>query len=184
MADRSSKEVVISMRTALKAGHNLPLLVFGDNAFTIIDESKEATFTKWDDTNGVVYYFRLMSPQQEQGLNAESAKAISVSAIKYEFIQAMEVAPMPLKYLDDIFNSIDGEIGSGGSTMKPEFKAQIKHVFESYTDSRMALTPQERNAIHGAKIVQTSDDYYNGTFYEKFKESRDTEFHNRPVQQG
>lgn len=181
MAESNNKKVVIAMRTALKAGKNLPLLVFGDNAFVIVDESKEAAFTKWDDTNGILYYFRLLNPQHEQGFTNETAKAISVSAIKYEFIQAMEVSPMPLKFIDNLFETINQGIGSGGAQMKPEFCEQIKHVFNRYTDQNMELNPDARNAIHGVKIKSNADDYYNGRFYEQRQAQFDVKLHNLAV---
>ena len=46
---------VIKMRTALKAGKNLPLTVLIDNCFRVIDESMKGHFTFWDDDNGILY---------------------------------------------------------------------------------------------------------------------------------
>ena len=170
MADKTSKEVVITMRNALKAGRNLPLRVYADNTFVLIDESAEAAFTKWDDDNGVIYYFRLQSPFDSKGAGANYSQCISVNAIKYEFIQAMEVAPMPVKYLDDIFTSIEAE--TPNCKFKPEFKEQIKYVFDKYlSNDNIPMGPIVRNAYHGAKIKPEFDDYYSGYTYEPRKET-------------
>ena len=44
---------VIAVRDALKAGKNLPLTIYIDNAFRIVNENNVFQFTKWDDNNGV-----------------------------------------------------------------------------------------------------------------------------------
>ena len=49
------KDKVIKLRDALKADKNLPLRILIDNGFTTIDESYHLQFTKWDDTNGILY---------------------------------------------------------------------------------------------------------------------------------
>ena len=74
------KDVVISTRTALKAGHNLPIKVYSDNNFVIIDESLPLNFTKWDDENGVLYSFRLTSFDQSR-MPTNSDNSISVVAL-------------------------------------------------------------------------------------------------------
>ena len=172
-----SKETVISIRNALKAGKNLPLKVYADNDFIIVDESNAAQFTKWDDTNGVLYTFRLMSFDQSRTPN-NSDNAISVGAILYEFIQAMEVAPMPLKNFDDLMGSMAAE----GINMSTEFKDHIKHVFtELLHKDRWKLSPSDINAIHGANLRTKEDQYYAGHFSENFKETRDHAIHNQKI---
>ena len=170
MAEASTKEVVIKMRNALKAGRNLPLRVYADNTFVIVDEAAEAAFTKWDDDNGIIYYFRLQNPFDSKGAGAAYSQCISVSAIKYEFIQAMEVAPMPIKHIDEIFNSIDAE--TSNCKLKPEFKEQIKYVFNKYLSSEnIPMSSMVRNAYIGAKVHPEFDDYYSGYMYENRKET-------------
>ena len=170
MAELSNKEVIIKMRTALKAGRNLPLRVYADNTFVIVDEAAEAAFTKWDDDNGIVYYFRLQNPFDSKGAGAAYSQCISVSAIKYEFIQAMEVAPMPIKHIDEIFNSIDSQ--TENCKFKDKFKEQIKYVFNKYLSSdNIPMGSMVRNAYLGAKVHPEMDDYYSGYMYEARKET-------------
>ena len=55
------KAQVIKLRDELKCGKNLPVRVLINNSFTIIDESHHLQFTKWDDTNGILYSLRLIN---------------------------------------------------------------------------------------------------------------------------
>jgi len=170
MADLNSREVVIKMRDALKAGRNLPLRVYADNTFIIVDESSEAAFTKWLDDVGILIYFRLQNIFDAKGVGAAYSQCISVGAIKYEFIQTMEVAPMPLVHLDEIFDSIDSV--TTDNKLKPEFKEQIKYVYNKYlSKDNIPMGPKYRNAYLGAKVLPEGDDYYNGYMYEARKET-------------
>lgn len=164
-----TKEVVISTRTALKAGHNLPVKVYSDNNFVIIDESLPLNFTKWDDENGVLYSFRLSSfDQSRMPTNVENA--ISVVAIDYNNIQVMEVAPMPLEFFDELI----GTIKDSGVTFSDTFKEQIFYNFtEALHKDRWRLAPNDINAMTGAPVVDDSDHYYAGRFTEAFKETRE-----------
>lgn len=161
MADHTNKEVVISMRTALKAGRNLPLKVYADNGWIIVDESVTSSFTKWDDENGVIYYFRLADPMSSKHLR-NNPEVISVCAIKYEFIQAMEVVPFAVELLDDVFDSIEGST-NGVTTFSNEFREKIKHVFHAWLKPRSEMYPELVNAIVGDnRAASEAYDYYSG----------------------
>lgn len=162
------KNVVISTRTALKAGHNLPIKVYSDNNFVIIDESLPLNFTKWDDENGVLYSFRLTSFDQSR-MPTNSDNAISVVALDYNFIQVMEVAPMPLKFFDDLI----GTIKASGVSFSDKFKEQIYYNFsEALHKDRWRLSPHDINAMTGTTVMDDSDNYYAGRMVESFKETR------------
>lgn len=162
------KDVVISTRTALKAGHNLPLKVYSDNNFAIIDESLPLNFTKWDDANGILYSFRLASFDQSR-MPTNSDNAISVVAVSYDFIQVMEVAPMPLKF----FNELVSTIKASGVAFSNEFRDQIRYNFEeALHKDRWRLAPNDINAMTGTTVMDDSDHYYAGKFNESFKETR------------
>ena len=174
MADHTNKEVVIAMRTALKAGKNLPLKVYGDNVHVLIDEAAAFAFTIWDDDNGVVYYFRLIDIDQSRIPDNAHEQSISVSAVKYEFIQAMEVAPMPLTKLDAICSTI--KASSTDMLFPDEFKDHMKYVFErALSDKTPDLYASDINAAHGVEVVSPSDDYYLGRFSESYQETHTPE---------
>ena len=162
-----SKESVIAMRNSLKGNKNIPVRVYADNDFIIVDEAVPVSFTKWDDVNGVLYVFRLATPEHSR--IASNQKAISVGAVLYEFIQAMEVSPLPLSKFDDVISSMQ----DNGITFNNNFDKQIKYVFEQILrNDRVDLTNEEVNELIGSKVKDWSDDYYNGKFTEPFKETR------------
>lgn len=181
MAEHTNKEVVITMRNALKGGNKyLPLRVYGDNAWIIVDEARVGAFTKWDDENGVLYYFRMPWFDDTNIPQNTKAKNISVGAIKYEFIQTMEVSPLPLKYLDDVVSSIK----STGVEFSDEFKELIRYVFDRLLDpNRVQLTPDEINQIVGAKVMAEADNYYKGKFAEPKFASYPTRIYNQGVEE-
>ena len=172
-----SKESVIALRDALKGGKNLPLRVYGDNNFVIVDESLPFQFTKWDDTNGILYTFRLMSMDQTvYPSNVE--QSISVAGILYDFIQVMENVPLSLGNLDSVFTSME----SSGISFGTNFKDKIKHVFtEALHPDRWGMTPEHINNMHGDKVRADFDSYYAGKFKENFKETRDYALRNNEI---
>lgn len=183
MATHTNKEVVIAMRNALKANMNWPVKVYADNIFVIVDESNTAAFTKWDDEMGVIYYFRLADPISAKQVH-DVPQVISVTAVKYEFVQAMEVVPFPVSKLDDIMNSIT--TSSGGVTIfSDKTREKIKHIFEAMTDPNMVeMYPALVNAIHGATDARPmANDYYAGRQTVPFKEISDVRNHNIEVEQ-
>ena len=181
MADHTNKEVVIAMRNALKAGTNWPIKVYADNTFIIVNEANTASFTKWDDEMGVLYYFRLADPISSKQTH-DNPKVISVAAVKYEFIQAMEVVPFPLSKVDDIMDSIESSSG-GVTTFADNFRERIKHVFDAILDPKGAENyPALINAIHGATdAVPMANDYYAGRNNVPFKETIDVRRYNEEV---
>ena len=182
MADKTNKEVVIAMRNALKANCNWPVKVYADNNWVIVDESNKAAFTKWDDENGLLYYFRLVDPIHNN-IHQSTKPVVSVAAIKYEFIQAMEVAPFPCDKLDDLFSSIE-TASNNVSTFSSEFKEKIKHVMSVYQDSNLVeLYPDLINAIHGTNVVKTDNDYYAGRMGYPKKETTYVTRYNKEVEE-
>lgn len=183
MATHTNKEVVIAMRNALKANMNWPVKVYADNIFVIVDESNTAAFTKWDDEMGVIYYFRLADPISAKQVH-DAPQVISVTAVKYEFVQAMEVVPFPVAKLDDIMNSITTSSG-GVTTFSDKAREKIKHIFEAMTDPNMVeMYPALVNAIHGVTDAKPmANDYYAGRQTVPFKEISDVSRHNMEVEQ-
>ena len=98
-------EQVISLRDTLKAKKNLPLRIFIDNSFQIIDEGNKFQFTKWDDVNGILYSFKMVHLNMDRSPNNKH-QAISLFAVPYEMIQAMEVSYLPIEDIATIISSI------------------------------------------------------------------------------
>ena len=158
---------VISMRDTLKAGMNWPLRVFSDNNFIVVDESRPYTFTIWDDVNGTIYYLRLVDVMTER--HFKNYPEVSVSAVNYDFIQAMEVPMFPTKSLDKLFNSI---VATGGTSLNDDMRKFIKHMYSSIVDfKKPTLDSYLVNATHGAVIDDQDDEYYNGRMHVPFKET-------------
>ena len=173
MADKAD---VIKWRDTLKAGLNLPLRIDFDNNYHA-DESIPLNYVKWDDTNGIIYIFRL-SNLTDTTHPTNKQQFISVFSRLYDYIQYMEVAKLPLSKLDDLFNSIE----SSGSPFNGQFKDNIKHAFELalHTD-RFDLSHNEINAMTGFKVENEKDNYYAGKFDESFKETREHARHNEYI---
>ena len=151
---------VIKMLTILKAGKNFPLRMTTTDHATTIDESKAFQFTKWDDTNEILYSFRLVNMIDSiSGSNRD--QSMSVMAIAYADITSMEIVNLPLSKLEDVFESLD----SNGCQMNDDFKNLIKHTFESALHpGRYQLPPTLIKEMLGKGSVNDNDDYYAGKF--------------------
>lgn len=162
-----TKNQVISLRDNLKCGKNFPLRLTVCDHLTVIDESNKMQFTKWDDTNGIVYSFRLINPIDDMVPN-NSNNAISVMAIPYDNITSMEIVFLPISELDTFFTSL----ASSGCNMSNEYKALIKHTFASILHpDRYQLPPTIIADLLGDDAVNTKDDYYAGNYVESTKET-------------
>jgi hypothetical protein len=162
-----TKAQAIAMRDTLRGGEkNFPLRVFVCDNVTVIDETNITQITKWDDTNGVIYSFRLVSPTIADVPN-NLRKEISITAVPYENIQAIEAIRVPVKDLDTIFTAI-------GAAVSATEAANIKKLFDFLLSNDLTvITPTTlRAALGGNTVVAGSDDYYNGKFGENFKETR------------
>jgi len=162
-----TKAQVIAMRNTLRGGDkNFPLRAFVCDNVTIIDETNITQITKWDDDNGVIYSFRLLSPTIADVPN-NLRKEISITAVPYENIQAIEAIRVPVKDLDTIFDAI-------GSAISATEGANIKKLFDFLLSNDLTvITPTTlRAALGGNTVVAGHDDYYNGKFGENFKETR------------
>lgn len=159
-------EDCIKLRNELKCGKNIPLRILIDNCFTIIDESHRLQFTKWDDASGTLYSLRLIDPQSDHiGSNKEDA--ISVFAVPYEHIQAMEIPVLRRKDLDSFFDSL----ASGGCTFSEDYKNLIKNTFKEALNPDMAsLSPTKMKQLLGSDAADNRDDYYNGKYTEAAKD--------------
>ena len=162
------KSQVIKMRDALKAGKNIPLIVYIDNLFRKIDESNVLQFTKWDDENAILYHYALPDPGLEHS-PSNIGSAISLFATDYEMIQAMEAPAINFKDLGDSIDSL--------KCIAPEWKERIIERF------RLALNPDMNGLTHeninkvmgvidGHKALNDNDDYYAGRYTQPFKETR------------
>ena len=164
------KDQVIKLRDDLKCGKNLPLRIYIDNSFTIIDESNTFHFTKWDDENAVLYSFRLIDINGSDHNPSDKQNSISFFAVPYEMIQAMMIPVLPLTELDSLFDSLS----SGGCPFSDDFKKLIKHTYEralhpaTYTMDSSMIT-----SMLGDGAVNDKDDYYAhpGKFTEPFRET-------------
>ena len=131
---------------------------------------------------GILYYFRLADPISSKQTH-DFPKVISVGAVKYEFIQAMEVVPFPLEKVDELMDSI--ETSSGGITkFSDKFRECIKHVFDMLLDPSFAENyPALINAIHGATdAVPMANDYYAYRNNVPFKETAEVRRYNAEVE--
>ena len=158
------KADVIKMRTALKGGKNLPLLIHINNLYAVIDERNTFEFTVWDDDNELLYLFRLVGMVQET-IPSNKSEAISVFCTHYDTIEAMELPQLPLETLDDVVGTIEAT----GKTFKDGFKELIKNTYETILKGNYAdLTHGDINKLIGSKL-NDKDDYYNGKFTEPSK---------------
>lgn len=162
------KEDVIKLRTALKCGKNIPLRILINNSFTIIDESSKFQFTKWDDTNGMLYSFRMVDMQTDT-LPNNKGNCISFFVVSYDTIEAIEIAQLPVGELDNLFSSL----GAIGCTFNEDFKNLIKRTYtEIFHPDRYQLSPSDTNTILGPGAVNDRDDYYYGKYEEPFLETK------------
>lgn len=174
-------EKVISMRDTLKNGKNFPLIVYINNMYRLIDESTTLQFTKWDDKNHVLYVFSLSDPnisRTPSNINNE----LSVFAVDYEVIEAMEISRLPREYLDSVLT----KVSESGTPIRDEVKHGVIEMFSKACDpARVNLTPTDMNKIMGVRDEQVAvndrDDYYNGKFTENYAETRRTAEYNKYV---
>lgn len=172
-------EQVISLRDTLKAKKNLPLRIFIDNSFQIIDEGNKFQFTKWDDVNGILYSFKMVHLNMDRSPNNKH-QAISLFAVPYEIIQAMEVSYLPI---EDIATVI-GSIREAGCVFGEDFEKTIIHTYkEVLAPDRITLTPSDINSILGPDVVNDKDDYYYNKYVEASKETQRYKDHNDYVEE-
>lgn len=159
------KDKVIKMRTALKAGKNLPLVILIDNCFRVIDESMTGHFTFWDDTNGILYELAYADVQSDKYVT--NKPQVSMFAIEYESIQCMQNSLISLDDLDALF----GTIKASGKSIDDERIAMIKNFYKKALDpNRIEMSHEELNHLLGSNL-DTRDDYYAGRMTEPFKET-------------
>jgi len=176
-----TKEEVIRIRTALKQGKGLPLMVFIDNSFENIDESCIGKFTKWDDDHETLWYFTPVVPEVMKPAN--NGRNITVFAVPYEHIQCMQATNVPVQFIADEIDSMNEQ----GVGIGEDFKNLIVNTYEKMLDpnningtvsyinelvSSNRLDPEAPNA---------RDEYYdygNGKFRENEKITRETNKYN------
>ena len=168
------KDVVIQVRDKLKAGKNWPLIIYIDNTFRLINESNVLQFTKWDDDNGILYSYSLTDPRLEKS-PSNIGGGISLFAVAYEHIQAMEVVRMNLKDLGDSIDSLN--------CISKEWKERIIKRFETALNPDVVnLTARDINkamgVIDGQKALNDNDEYYEGRFTQSFAETIHTNRYN------
>ena len=167
------KADVIKVRDTLKAGLNLPLVIYIDNTFLLIDESKTFQFTKWDDENGILYNYALTNPIKEQS-PSNIGGSITLFAVGYEHIQAMEVSRLNLTTLEKTIDSI--------GTISKEWKDKIIKMFAGALEpNRAELSAKDINTLMGAGFLNDKDDYYNGRFTQSFAETVYTNRYNDSI---
>ena len=156
---------VIKMRTALKAGKNLPLTVLIDNCFRVIDESMKGHFTFWDDDNGILYEMAYADIMQDKSPRNE--KKVSMFAVEYESIQCMQLSLVKLDDIDALFGSMKAE----GKTVAKERIDMIKNFYNTVLSNDIPEISRENiNNLIGSNL-NTNDDYYAGRMTQNFKES-------------
>ena len=168
------KSQVIKMRNALKAGKNLPLIVYIDNLFKKIDESNVFQFTKWDDMNGILYSFSLTDPGLERS-PSNIGGTVSIFAVDYEMIQAMEVPRLN----DDLLGTAIDSLGC----ISNEWKQRIIDRFKTALNPNITtLSASDINVamgvVDGNKALNDNDDYYAGRYKQSFAETRAMADHN------
>lgn len=173
-----NKQMVIKLRDTLKNGKNYPLKVTVSDMQLNIDESNLMQFTAWDDTNGIIYVFRLLPPQAASVPN-NVEQCINVIAVSYDYVQTMEVKRLPVA---DIESEVDKINTYGAGTISDNFKKRIKFTYENILSKDLwRLSPEDINNILGdaakqagvADAVNADDDYYAGKFTEPFQETHE-----------
>jgi hypothetical protein len=166
----------IKLRDTLKCGKNLPLRIFVNNAFAVIDESLTTQFTIWADEESMLYVYRLIGPQEDTYPN-NRGKAISLYACNYEFIEGMEVCRLPL---DDIATSLN-MIEANGHSMSDEFKERVARSYKLILDDdRHTMSHAAINNETGS-MLDTKDAWYGDKYQEAFKETLQERKHNLNV---
>jgi len=173
-----SIERIIQMRTALKGDKNIPLLAHCETGNVVISEMNALSFTKWDDTNGILYSFRLKNLTNTVS-PSNLSNEIEVIGVPYDHLSTLETIHMTLDDLDGVFTSME----STGIEFKSGFKDSIKYVFkEALHPDRWSLNQSDINAMHGVEILNTKNDYYRGRFAEPFKETREKAEYNKAIE--
>lgn len=162
------KADVIKLRDRLKAGKNWPLIIYIDNTFRLINESNVLQFNKWDDENGILYNYSLTDPIKEKS-PSNIGGFISLFAVPYEHIQAMEIARLTLDNLGDSIDAL--------GCISDEWKQRIIERFKTALNPNLVnLSARDINkamgVIDGKKALNDNDDYYDGRFTEPFAETR------------
>lgn len=162
------KSQVIEMRNKLKAGKNLPVIVYIDNLFKKIDESNVLEYTKWDDDNGILYHYSLTDPNLDSS-PSNIGGSITLFATDYEMIQAMEVVCLSVDNLSDSIDSLE--------CIGEQFKERIINGFtKALNPNLINLSNRDINKImglaDGQKALNDNDDYYDGRYTQSFKETR------------
>lgn len=154
-----TNEQIVNMRDTMKCGMNLPLRIHVNNTHRIIDESNTLEFVIWDDVNGRLYQFTLPGMMSNYSPDNRS-KNISTFCITYEAIEAMEIALLPLEYLDKMIESIK----SSGRAINDDFKKLMINTYTKILCGNYAdLSHQDINDLIGSDL-NTNDDYYNNKF--------------------
>lgn len=174
-----TKDQVIKLRNELKCGKNIPLRILINNSFTIIDESNNLQFTKWDDTNGILYSIRLVDMNIDN-IPSNRENSVTVFAVSYDTIEAMEIPILQMKDIDDLF----AYLGAGGCVFGDDFQKLIKNTFEQVMHpDRFRLNPSDIAQLLGPDSINAKDDYYNhpSKFVDSFKETVRYNKHNKDI---
>lgn len=164
---------VISLRITLKCDKNLPLRLFIADGTTVVDESLTTQFTIWADEDEMLYVYRLTGMQEDKYPN-NMGKAISLIAIPYQYIQAMEICALPLT---DIKTSLEA-IEATGHELSSEFKERVERAYNQLlNDDRYVMSHASMNNMTGS-MLDTNDAYYGDRFRESFKETLQERTHN------
>lgn len=159
------KDKVVKMRTALKAGKNLPLTIYIDNCFAVIDESNIGHFTFWDDDNGILYDMGYADIIVDK--SPKDTKKVSMFAVEYESIQCMQLSLVALNDIDALFKTIK----ESGKNVSDDRIRNIKDFYNKYLDAdSFDISHEEINDLIGSNL-ETDADYYRGRFPQSFKET-------------
>lgn len=163
------KDLLIKIRTTLKAGKDLPIKVFIDNNFCIFDESAPLQFTIWDDDNEILYSFRLPHAYDYNLPSNSKEKVVNVTATSYEQIQYMTLASTGIKNIPDIINAIR----ANGKDIAAEYEQIIIDTFKLINNSNKPEVSYAdiNKTIKSNDALPIGDDYYAGRFTENFQET-------------
>ena len=151
-----TKEQVIQIRDAIKAGKNLPLKLFITDVTTDVNEANALTAVKWDDVNGIIYVYRLEA-MSLMSSPSDRTKTISLYATTYENITGMEVGKLPV---EDI-RTTSSNIRSTGATFSEDFENWVYDMFNNALSSdRVRLEHYDVNQLTGARVDTTYGSYY------------------------
>lgn len=154
-------EKVIKLRNILKAGKNIPLMVYLDNMHKVIDESTQNHIIIWDDANGILY--DITQSNDIYNTSPRDNKTVLTFGVDYNSIQALEAACYPT---EDIPNVMSYIISSGANNMGKNIDTKagevVKDIFDKVLSTDTTYKTREGwNALTGANL-DTSVDYYKG----------------------